>query len=894
MAAVNFELRGYQTAALTAFRKYLRKTVALGGIMDQPAKAAFQDATNALYATAPEVGPGVPYVCIRVPTGGGKTILAAYAVGVAAKEHLQADNPMVLWLVPSTAILDQTLAALRNEDHPYRAALAADFGRNLSVLTVTEALALSRADATGGACIIVGTIQAFRRDDTSGLNVYKHNGGLMDHFSGLDPSQVARLDKIEGTDTVAYTLANLLRLHRPMVIVDEAHNARTDLSFKTLAAFDPSLILELTATPQLASNPAKGEYPSNVLFHVSAAELKAEDMIKLPIRLNTDRDWLQVVGQARDFRALLEEAAKTERAATGEYIRPIILFQAQSRSKTDPDRLTIEKVYGALREAGVPEDQIARHGGDYAELDKIENIASEDCPVRYIITMQKLREGWDCPFAYVLCSVAALSSATAVEQILGRVLRMPKARRKGQDVLNRAYAFVTSDNFQETAEKLKDGLVEGAGFNRMEVAELVKQFELADIVSTQTAYTYKSEALPEEAVAAPEVVQTAIAKLPPKLKDRVAYTPETRIISVVGALSSQDRTVLQLAFAPVKGADRVLDRLYRKSNRIMDSELPTVLPPFIVPRLAIWHQGALELFTQDHFLDLPWNLAACDPAPFGQRFTIEASTMTGEIDVTDKGAMKIDYIGQLHDQLALAIQEPAWTLPRLVNWIDRGIKHEDVTKPAARIFIHRALDAVMGSKSYTLDQLARYKYEVRRVMAEEIQKLRETREVGAFAALFPAKADQFVTSSEIEPLLFDEAKYAPTTVFNNHARTFKRHYFAQIGDLKDRGEEYDCALHIDRHPKTEFWVRNLVRKPNTFWLQTAQDKFYPDFVVRLKDGRTLVVEYKGKTFAQLDSEKDKKIVGDTWAEASGGSCLFVMPVARDFSAIDSAIRSKGD
>jgi type III restriction enzyme len=494
----------------------------------------------------------------------------------------------------------------------------------------------------------------------------------------------------------------------------------------------------------------------------------------------------------------------------------------------------------------------------------------------------------------VLCSVAALSSATAVEQILGRVLRMPKARRKGQDVLNRAYAFVTSDNFQETAEKLKDGLVEGAGFNRMEVAELVKQFELADIVSTQTAYTYKSEALPEEAVAAPEVVQTAIAKLPPKLKDRVAYTPETRIISVVGALSSQDRTVLQLAFAPVKGADRVLDRLYRKSNRIMDSELPTVLPPFIVPRLAIWHQGALELFTQDHFLDLPWNLAACDPAPFGQRFTIEASTMTGEIDVTDKGAMKIDYIGQLHDQLALAIQEPAWTLPRLVNWIDRGIKHEDVTKPAARIFIHRALDAVMGRKSYTLDQLARYKYEVRRVMAEEIQKLRETREVGAFAALFPAKADQFVTSSEIEPLLFDEAKYAPTTVFNNHARTFKRHYFAQIGDLKDRGEEYDCALHIDRHPKTEFWVRNLVRKPNTFWLQTAQDKFYPDFVVRLKDGRTLVVEYKGKTFAQLDSEKDKKIVGDTWAEASGGSCLFVMPVARDFSAIDSAIRSKGD
>jgi type III restriction enzyme len=107
--------------------------------------------------------------------------------------------------------------------------------------------------------------------------------------------------------------------------------------------------------------------------------------------------------------------------------------------------------------------------------------------------------------------------------------------------------------------------------------------------------------------------------------------------------------------------------------------------------------------------------------------------------------------------------------------------------------------------------------------------------------------------------------------------------------MKDRGEEYDCALYIDRHPKTEFWVRNLVRKPNTFCLQTAQDRFNPDFIVKLRDVRILVLEYKGKTFAQLDSEKDKKIVGDTWAEARDGKCLFVMPVARDFAAIDRVI-----
>ena len=143
MAAVNFELRSYQADALNALGDYLRKVPTLS------ARTAFIAKTNMPYTPAPFLNEEAPYVCIRIPTGGGKTIVAAHAVGVAAKTYLQADNPMVLWLVPSKAILDQTLKALRNLEHPYRAALAADFGRNLTVLTVDEALSLSRPDATG-------------------------------------------------------------------------------------------------------------------------------------------------------------------------------------------------------------------------------------------------------------------------------------------------------------------------------------------------------------------------------------------------------------------------------------------------------------------------------------------------------------------------------------------------------------------------------------------------------------------------------------------------------------------------------------------------------------------------------------------------------------------------
>ena len=377
MAAVNFELKEYQEASLGVFRNYLKQADIHGG------ETAFVLQTKLPFYQAPYVADGTPYVCLRVPTGGGKTIMGAHAVGIAAKEFLHVANPMVLWLVPSTTILEQTVAALKNQDHPYRAALAKDFGRNISVLTKSEALAMSRADAEGGACIIVSTIQAFRREldngkeNPDGLKVYQDAGSLMDHFSGLTEDQVARLNKVEDSNRPVASLANLLKLHRPMVIVDEAHNVRSPLSFDTLARCDPSLILELTATPNTEHAPARDEHASNILHSVSAAELKAEQMIKLPIRLTTDRDWRKTVGGALDSRNQLEEAAKAEQAETGEYIRPILLFQAQSKSQADPHRITVEALQKYLLEdKRLPEDQIAVVTGNKTEIDGVDLLAA--------------------------------------------------------------------------------------------------------------------------------------------------------------------------------------------------------------------------------------------------------------------------------------------------------------------------------------------------------------------------------------------------------------------------------------------------------------------------------------------------------------------------------------
>lgn len=883
MAVVHFELKHYQSEALLKLRSYLRKAQNLG------ARTAFIDETNLHFREAPLLGPEIPYVCLRIPTGGGKTIMAAHAVGIASKEHLQAQNPMVLWLVPSTAILNQTLDALKNLEHPYREALSKDFGRNVSVMSLAEALSISRPDAEGGACVIVATLQSFRVEDKEGRKVYEDAGNLMEHFSGLQPAQLAMLEMVEGSDRPIASLANVLRLHRPMVIVDEAHNARTELSFETLNRLSPSMVLELTATPETVHDPEKGKYASNVLYHVSAAELKAEEMIKLPVRLKTDRDWKMTVGQALDCLNGLEQASRNEEIETGEYIRPVLLFQAQAASKKDPHRLTpIEVKKYLMEDKRIPEREIAIHGAGKAELDGVK-ILSPECPIRYVITVQKLREGWDCPFAYVLCSVAELKSKTAVEQLLGRVLRMPKARRKRRDVLNRAYAFVASSDFQATATALKDGLVEGAGFNRLEVEELVKPQEYLGFAEEAADFKHVSDPILDGPGASVDAVNEAIERLPVHLKARVEFDVDERKLEIRRVLTRDDRNTMLLAFTRIPGAEKAIEKLFIRSNRIQATELPddTERPPFIVPMLGIYKQGELELFRQEHFLDLPWNLAECDPSSLADKFVIRDTSKEGEIDVSEEGKVEISFSRNLHDQLAMAIHEPEWSQARLVNWIDRGIPHPDVIKPAAKIFIQNALENVIAGRDYSLDMLARYKYDLRRELTNVIDDLRKEREKDNFDALFASNANTFETSADLA-IIFDDQTYAYNQPYKG-ATTLHKHYFPIVGDLKPDGEEFECAVHLDQHEEVRFWVRNVDRKPNSFWLQLPSGKFYPDFVAMLNDGRYLVVEYKGSDRIEDADSQVKRKIGELWAEASNGTCLFVMPTDKQFIVIDNLI-----
>lgn len=868
------QLKEYQQRTLDALKSYFQACVSLGN-----ADTAFYDITRQVFGTGIPYRnvkelPGLPYVCLRVPTGGGKTLVACHSVSIAANDLLRADNPLVLWLVPSNAIREQTINALKDRAHPYRKALDATMG-SVEVMSIQDALYVQRSTLDTETTIIVSTMQAFRVDDTEGRRVYDQSGALMDHFTGIDESLLQGLDRHENGKPVP-SLANVLKLRRPVVIVDEAHNARTELSFETLARFNPACIIEFTATPNTHTS------PSNVLHSVSAAELKAEAMIKMPIRLETRTNWKELLSDAIGLRNHLEKAAKEERGETGEYIRPIMLIQAQPRHQHQ-ETLTVEVVEKCLiADFNIPDKQIRRATGSDRGLEGID-LAEPSCEVRYIITVQALREGWDCPFAYVLCSVAEMRSSTAVEQILGRIMRLPKAAWKKRTELNMAYAFSASQNFIEAANALEDALVQN-GFNRQEAKEFISQAPAIQQDGFEGGFWGTTT------FSVPETPNLAL--LPEEIAPKVTYDEVHCMISIEGIMGEAVKESLEQCFGTPEGKASV-ERAYRKNRGLPADEKGTPSERgeiFSVPQLAVKNGNLFEIFEETHFLDVPWSLSKCDGSLTEAEYvSSRADGQLAEIDVSDKGQIATRFISGLQLQMNYLANEHGETPALLVHWIDRTIHHPDITPEESGAFITKVVRHLIDERKISLEFLFHDKYRLRQVIEARLDQHRKNAHEKAYQTfLLPECATPLTVTPEV-CFSYDTVQY-PYNMRYQGAYAFRKHYYPYIGDLKPAGEEFECAKFIDALPEVKFWVRNLERRPSySFWLQTSTDRFYPDFVCLLNDGRYLVVEYKGEDRWSNDDSKEKRDIGGLWAARSDGTCLFVMPKGKDFTAIQGKL-----
>jgi type III restriction enzyme len=853
------KLKNYQAETLAVLQRYFEEASLVGArnayemVTKMPEQAARLGRYRGDYRPLDGL-PHVPYVCLRLPTGGGKTILGTHAIAVARDSWIGKDNPLVVWLVPTNTIRLQTVEALKNTRHAYRRELDETFGGSVRVFDIADFAQIRPVDIADNCCVVVGTIQTLRVSNTEGRKVYAHHEDLEPHFAQLRPTASA-LERTED-GAIKYSFANLLHLHRPLMIVDEAHNAMTGLTREMQSRVNPCAVVEFTATPHTNSN---------ILHSVSAQELKREEMIKLPIILAEHDTWQGAVSRAISDRAALANEAGQE----ADYLRPIVLFQAQPKDQ----EVTVEVLKKHLIESEqVDENKIAVATGDQRELDGID-LFDPSCPVEYIITIEALKEGWDCSFAYVFCSLSRIQSATDVEQLLGRVLRMPYARRRQVPSLNRAYAHVSESRFGQSAQALTDKLV-SMGFEEEEAQQAVQPaqgaFGLFGGSQRQSpALRHRVQATPA-ALAALQAIPGVVAS------DVGGGSVEVKVTGPIDA--EREKQIAAALPEAERGGFGTAVQKFRADTSSPLSPAETGAA-FVVPRLVAWVQGQFEFADIDVLMEYSdWSVMS-HPALFSEsEFDVQETSHSFQIDLDGK-RVTAQFMSE-EEQLVLDVAVEGWTPENLVLWLDRKLQQIDISQPDLLRWLRQAVDHLVNVRRLGIGPLMRAKFILARKLGERIAAARREEQRKIYQRYLFAPEARVEVSFD-HGFRFDKDMYADAGLTWYLGRyKFSKHYLGpdQVPALdgKETGEEFRCAQAIDSLPTVKFWLRNVARHQRSFRLPTDTGNFYPDFVGELTDGRFFVVEYKGARDAESLDTGEKRAVGALWEKSTGGKGLFIV------------------
>ena len=491
------DLKEYQSRALSAFERWLQ-ALEQAREETEAAVAAWPDAAGEIpesvrdfprkawerLAQSGEVarsavpyvgrtdpaGRPIPHVCFKVPTGGGKTLLAA-----AALDRMRRQTGLVLWITPTKAIYEQTRRALRTREHPYRLMLEhASAGR---VKILEKESRLDNLDTVNYLCVMLLMYQATNWSKNKEFQrMFRDSARYPSFFPDRDDllgdgALLERCPDLERDEDgpIKRSLGNVFKILRPVVILDEAHKAygKTDASSQDFVGkinrLDPGIVIELSATPSARV--------SNLLVDISGLELKDEEMIKHPVQVASITNaappasglgvgWQPALDEAAALLENLDAEARALEADEGRYIRPIAVVRVERTGKDQrvPDYVHAEDAREHLiTNLGVPPEAIRVKSSANDELGR-EDLLSPYSPVRWIITKAALMEGWDCPFAYVLVMLDNTQASVAITQLMGRVMRMPHARRVGREALDQCYVFCRNVDVGVVVRQVREGL----------------------------------------------------------------------------------------------------------------------------------------------------------------------------------------------------------------------------------------------------------------------------------------------------------------------------------------------------------------------------------------------------------------------------------------------------
>jgi type III restriction enzyme len=804
--------------------------------------------------------PKVPNVCVKVPTAGGKTFIACNAIKTIFEAFSAAKDKAVVWLVPSITILDQTINNLKDSTHAYRQKINTHFGNRVEVYdkqALLQGTGFNITSVKEQLNIFVLSFDSLRAKNKEDRKVFQENGNLQSFEGFLD-------------DNEDISLMNIIQKLNPVVIVDESHNAESELSIEMLKNLNPSFILDLTATPRKNSN---------IISFVDAIELKRNNMVKLPVIVYNHQDKTEVINSALQLQRKLEIQAKDEQKKGGRYIRPIVLFQAQP--KNADDNTTFEKLKAKLIELKIPEEQIKIKTANINEI-KNEDLMSPNSKVRYIITVNALKEGWDCPFAYILASLADKSSSVDVEQILGRVLRQPYVQQHTFALLNLSYVLTASSKFLDTLDSIVKGLNK-SGFSS-------KDYKVADTV--ELSRTPSTSVDPLNQLLFTPIQITNANDTNDDLLDDIDIS---RIIPVDEHDNVIDRSVSDIentALAQMEAFNEMvafiesnplanfipteiqnLIQSYAMKETFKEEAAALSIPQFHIKKSTgdIFSTGEMLLEKEDLLNGFP--LSKSDT-------NINFDNVASELYKVDLDETKKDYTpsfvrldGDVRERVMVYILDPARKDSRVKNLTKRIVdllgRMDPIPQREIEKFITRILEDFTDEQ---FSDFASHEYSYKDKIKEKIKSLSDAYAEKQFRTFIDTDRT-YVRSSFKLPM-----EIAPGLTSKDIGKSL----YEKEGDMN--GFEEKVINEIANLSNILFWTRNIERRG--FRLNGFVNH-YPDFIIQTKSGKTIILETKGDDRDNSDSEAKLRL-GNAWVQKAGSNFKYFMVFDR--KQVDGAHR----
>lgn len=806
---------------------------------------------------------GVPQVCFKVPTGGGKTFLAANSIKPIFDSMPHIHPKAVVWLVPSDAILTQTYRTLTDKNHDYRKKIDVDFGNKVEIYSKQQLLNGQNFNPTSvsdNLSVFVLSYDSFRTSKKDGRKAYQENGSLLPFVRFKQDSG----SLLEDTDETA--LIQVIRKLNPVVIVDESHHATSKLSKEMLQNFNPSFVLDLTATPKNGSN---------IISFVDARQLKAENMVKLPVIVYNRKSQEDVFVSAISLRRKLENEAVEEQKNGGRYIRPIVLFQAQPR--TNDDSTTYDKIKHTLIDMGIPESEIAIKTADRDELKNID-LSSHDCSIRYIITVNALKEGWDCPFAYILATVANRTSSIDVEQILGRILRLPNTRKNEREVLNLSYVITSSNAFYATLDKVVAGL-NAAGFTS-------KDYRIDDYVEQDTEFPVEQAGNIQTELKLDNDVTDDTSNVSDEIDSLNVDFVREQISPFVNNenMESQSQSEVNDAVTGMLDHAKTQNELYWKDFEETEEEYVPVPPEvgnkmkhYKVNQLYVSEAGQIEipqfmietgrsLFSEhEHQVLTKENLYA-GFSLLDKDTVIDFDSIDSEIariDIDDSDAMPKAWKLQGFDSQNVKQwfdEQPSDRKMRLCKdmIIKKLSKNNAVNDRDLEVYVDRII------QNLTEDQLTDME------QTPGIYVLKINKKVNSLLNEYAKKMFyEWVEQDKIscQPSYKLPKEISPTETIASIPKSLYNEE-----EKFDTEYERKVVMELSSLNNIKWWHRNMARKG--FAINGAVNA-YPDLMVRTESGKLLLIETKGDQLENSES-REKAETGAKWAEMAGRMYKYYM------------------